>query len=40
VGPTAAKDNAWVAKLFAELKHMWENDFKGYSDNWEAESLT
>ena len=40
VEPNAARDNAWVAKLFAELKHMWENDFGGYSDNWEAESLT
>ena len=39
VGPNAAKDKAWVAKVFAELEHLWKGDFSGYSDSW-AESLT
>lgn len=36
VGPNAATDAAWVAKLFNELVYLWEKDFKGYSDVWQA----
>jgi hypothetical protein len=39
VGQNAARDEAWVAKLLAELGHLWNSDFRGYSDHWEADSL-
>jgi hypothetical protein len=39
VGPNAARDEAWVAKLLAELEHLWNSGFRGYSDYWQADSL-
>ena len=36
VGHAAAKDSAWVRRLFREITHMWESGFTGYSDYWQA----
>ena len=36
VGRTAAKDSAWVQRLYKEITFMWESGFTGYSDYWQA----